>query len=70
MYVEIRVSEGDKFLYKNYTFLIKQVTRPGTPARRPLADRKPCIFLCNNFKIDFRVETEVKGLYLFSSPVL
>ena len=38
MYVEIRVSEGDKFLYKNYTFVIGEVTRPGTPARRLPAD--------------------------------
>ena len=64
MYVEIRVSEGDKLLYTNYTFGIEQVTRPGTPARRPLADRKPCIFLCHSFKIDFCIETEVKGCVL------
>ena len=64
MYVEIRVSEGDKVLYKIYTFVIKQVTRPGTPARRLLADRKPCIFLCNNSKIDLGIETEVKGYVL------
>ena len=69
MYVEIRVSEGDKVLYKIYTFVIKQVTRPGTPARRLPADRKPCIFLCNNFKITFYIDTEVKRLYLFSSTL-
>ena len=60
MYVEIRVSECDKLLYKNYTFVIEQVTRPGTPARGPLADRKPCIFLCNFFKADFSSLFEVK----------